>query len=110
MKVKLSRAQFRGKVGPGQIDVTARTGRPEAPEWAWVKAYKAGQMSEEEYTQLYHAKLERAPLDHWRELWRWGREHGGQVTFLCYCRDGEFCHTVLLGDRLVERFPTGFAQ
>ena len=80
MKVELSRAQFRGKVGPRQIDVTARTGRPEAPEWAWVKAYKASQMSEDEYTRLYHAKLERVPVDHWRELWRQGRNGCGPAA------------------------------
>jgi hypothetical protein len=89
MKVKLRRAQLRGKVAVGQIDVTARTGRPEAPEWAWVKAYKAGWMSEEEYTRLYHAKRER-------------------VACLCHCRDGQFCHTVLLVEWLTCHYAAGF--
>ena len=80
MKVKLSRAQSRGTVGPGQIDVTARTGRPEAPEWAWVNAYKAGQMSEEEYTRLYYAKLESVPAEHRRELWRQSRDSCGPAA------------------------------
>ena len=73
MKVKLRRARFGGMVAAGQIDTTARTGRPEAPEWAWVRAYKAGGMSEEEYTRRYTANLESVPVAHWRELRRRSR-------------------------------------
>ncbi len=36
------------------------------------------------------------------------RAHVGLVTFLCYCRGGQICHTVLLLEWLTRNYAAGF--
>jgi hypothetical protein len=43
-----------------------------------------------------------------------GRDHGaappigGTITVLCFCRDGQFCHKVLLVEWLTRHYAGGF--
>ena len=107
MKIKLHRAQIGKAEG---LDTTARTNAPYAPTWGMVRSYKAGIIDKAKYTELYHDMLAEVGVDSWRELWLQGKANDGELTFLCFCRDGQFCHTVLLIDWLVEHYPEGFEK
>lgn len=79
------------------VDITAKSGLAAfAPDMSWVMEYKAGEMSEEEYTRLYSAKMlssqELYPKywDHFRNF--------EKVAIACYCPAGQFCHRRLLAD------------
>lgn len=118
MKIKLRREQIKGRQGAhtnGILDITVKsaTGRAKrlAPTWDMVTSYKNGTMSEEQYTQAYHDLLEHVAdsdetMNFWLELHAWGAKCGG-ITFLCYCRNGAFCHINLLIDWLVSEQPIG---
>ena len=114
--VTIRRAQLkRGSVG---VDVTVKSAqgwaRAFAPSWSMVMGHKDGKLSDEQYTTLYLAILRKAPLAAW--YWLERQAVNGELTVLCYCRDFDasgqrvFCHTHLLIDYAVERFPDLFAD
>lgn len=109
--VKLFRAQI-ARAAPGTgLNVTARAGGVAhhfAPTWKMVLDYKAGRLSQEDYTRQYRAILESVTIDAWRWLYRQARD--GELTLLCYCRDEWFCHTYLLIDFVCQTFPRGFSN
>lgn len=80
-----------------------------APTWDMVLGVKHGRMSPEEYTRRY-LKILRANRN--KEAWKWLRDQAvdGTLTFLCFCRDGEFCHTYLLIDYMVSKWPGYFCK
>lgn len=69
------------------------------PRWSLVKGYKAGKIDIPEYLARYlqqlNSKLGAKELAAIYEL--------GDLTFLCYCRDGQFCHTYYAIKWLVDR-------
>lgn len=74
------------------FDITVKSGyKPFAPYDDVLWAYKRGEVSDEEYTQLYLEKLRKrfieAPEDFQQFL-----EKSGPVAVACYCRAGKFCH------------------
>ncbi len=84
------------------LDITRKSadqlGKHFAPTWAMVRAYKAGKLSEEQYTEQYRAILSRVPDCIWQDILS-----RRSITLVCYCPPGEFCHRLLLADELVRR-------
>lgn len=104
---------FNYKRKEGTLDITVKgsggLGRNFAPTWEMVLGHKRGEVSDAEYTKRYFAILDALPVDTFRRLYRFGQKTG-EITFLCYCPDGSFCHTYLLMDYLVRKYPTGFTK
>lgn len=111
--VRISRAPLWRGDGEG-LDVTRKTGAGLglvfAPPWELVEAHKHGRMTDEEYTWRYQAILRAIPDERFHEAWRLGMDHfNGRLVLLCYCKDGKFCHTYLLINHILERFPDLFS-
>lgn len=70
-----------------------------------VIGYKRGTLSESAYRQQYKKILDRIPEDVWKLI---AKKH--EVMFLCYCRDGVFCHTHLIIEYACRRWPETFAD
>lgn len=90
------------------MDVTIGTkdtlGKLFAPaSWDLVMAYKSGNMSEQQYTKKYLSTLEYR-YKHWPEHFKKAIAKR-EVTFVCFCAAGEFCHRLLIVKWLEERFP-----
>jgi len=102
---KIRRAQIGKAHG---IDITVKSAKGPAkffaPTWEMVSNFKNGAMSWETYTELYEARLSRAPAS----AWAWLGGFGSEVTVLCYCRDGWKCHTYLLAAYAAKHFPNLF--
>lgn len=73
------------------LDTTAKSGvKAFAPDFDKVMAYKAGKLSEEEYTKFYLAKMELSKQRYpngWDSLTKRPR-----IALACYCRAKVFCH------------------
>ena len=108
--VKLTRAQIRP--GVEGVDVTVKSAkgfaRSFAPGWNMVMGYKRGMFTEAQYTERYMKILDAVSVEAWR--WLYAQAVNGEVTLLCYCRDGQFCHTYLLIDYAVKKYPTAFTK
>jgi uncharacterized protein YeaO (DUF488 family) len=108
--VKLRRAQISGRV-PG-VDVTVKLARPEAkafaPTWGMVMDYKNGATTMAQYTVAYQLIVDQVTRE--QAEWLHSKSINSTVTLLCYCRDGDFCHTYLLMDMLPKRFPDLFTR
>jgi len=58
LKVFTAQYSYQGK---DRLDITVKSGdRTFAPTWDMVKAYKAGRITQEEYTEMYHALMRRS--------------------------------------------------
>jgi len=92
MKVSTSTYRY---PGPHRLDVTRKSGeRAFAPTWEMVQEYKAGRLSEEDYTRLYHQRLKESLRENpqaWESLL-----HREEVVLVCFCPAGAFCHRHLL--------------
>jgi hypothetical protein len=108
--VTLTRAQIGRAAG---IDTTVKSSQNEvryfSPTWEMVMGHKAARITDEEYTSSYIKILDRVPKPIWRWLWQQGQETG-TLTVLCYCRDEWFCHTHLLIDYAITRWPKAFRR
>jgi uncharacterized protein YeaO (DUF488 family) len=108
MKVRLKRAQLGKAIG---LDTTVKSAsgwaRSFCPTWNMVMQHKNGVMSDEVYIRLYRQTLDAVPRETWKALWAMGKE-AGEVTLLCYCRDGKFCHTHLMIEYACEKYPKAF--
>lgn len=83
------------KVQPMGIELVDTTvmsggGSPFAPTWEMVMGVKNGVITQEEYTNQYHALLQ--------QRYREDRSafhaliYKPKIAIACYCRAGEFCH------------------
>jgi uncharacterized protein YeaO (DUF488 family) len=99
------RAQIRPGVQGTDTTVKSAQGpfRALAPTWDMVMGYKNKTLSEAAYTKQYQAILQRVPDQVWETL-----AAQPEVLLLCYCRDGWFCHTHLIIEHLIERWPERF--
>lgn len=86
---------------PRPIDITARTvsrtdspGWILAPSWSLVNRYRAGYITADAYTKEYFKILENR-LAHFRPAFRDFIRYNHEVTLVCFCRPGVFCHRVL---------------
>lgn len=88
--------------GPDRLDVTVKTGiKAFAPTWEMVLRYKSGVLSNVQYEEQYIALLRRSWRENrteWQKLLRMS-----EVTLVCFCKPGNFCHRVLLG-KVMEKF------
>jgi hypothetical protein len=102
MKTKILRCQIR----LGGIDTTVRSARGVfaefAPTWDMVMGHKGGTVSDSEYTADYLLILHHA-FAGWKAL-----RTDNTVTISCYCTDGKFCHTLLIGLYASLRWPPIF--
>jgi len=103
---KLTRGQI-GKATGIDTTVKSRHGlyRALAPTWGMVMEYQNGRMSATQYTDLYLTILARVPQVVWDAL-----AAQPDQTLLCYCRDGQFCHTHLIIDWLLAQDPERFCD
>lgn len=80
------------------IDTTAKSGLYAfAPHFSDVMLYKAGKLSEEEYTDIYHRKMDES-LIQTPKYWEWLKVKP-RIALACYCRAGVFCHRHLMAKR-----------
>ena len=112
MTVALRRGQI-GRVKGGKLlDITVKSASgwalSFAPTWEMVTGHKGGTIGDLEYRNRYEAILDAAGEEAFRKLWEFGAD--GQVRLLCYCPDGRFCHTHLMIDYAVKRFPQWFSD
>jgi DNA polymerase III epsilon subunit-like protein len=109
MKVTLKRGQVGKSDG---VDVTVKSatglGVAFAPTWEMVSGHKGGTMGDIEYKHLYTEILETAGDKAFQKLWEAGTSNGSKLTVLCYCPSGKFCHTHLLVEHAVKRYPQWF--
>lgn len=94
----LSRASLSSRK-PG-IDITVKSAKGKArmlaPTWEMVNGIKDGSLSEFDYINQYVQILYRNEQEIVQYLLEVANETGGVLRFLCYCKDGSFCHTYLL--------------
>jgi len=107
-KILLSRVQMSSS--RQGFDITARTKLPVAPNWDLVLGYKSGLIGERAYTE-YYLEMLNANYD---EIVKWLETLPGRlpiilktnhIIFKCFCPDRDFCHTNILIDWLLEKFP-----
>jgi hypothetical protein len=108
MSVLLSRISIERSFDKGAIDVTVRAKIPfVSPEWKHVLDHRDGKETDEEYTKWYRARLTAGR----NIIHKWIQQFPGEsLIFMCWCKDGEFCHTYLLIDWLVENWPDEFRK
>lgn len=93
--VQLAKWRAVQSLGIPMKDTTAKSGDALfAPEWANVKDYKAGLLSEADYTERYLQKMRDSYRQN-REQWLSFIEQP-EVAIACYCPAGKFCHRHLL--------------
>lgn len=87
------------------LDVTVKSGdRVFAPTWPMVMGYKNGTLSEAQYTADYVSLMTssyRENKERWLEVLNMG-----EVTLLCYCKPGAFCHRTILAQLLEATGPS----
>lgn len=84
--------------GPDKLDVTVKGNHPFgkhfAPTWEMVRGYKAGHLSEGDYTKQYMDILDAIPEAIVKRLIKLAVVQ--DVTLCCYEEPGQFCHRHLL--------------
>jgi uncharacterized protein YeaO (DUF488 family) len=81
--------------GIDRLDITVKTGDLDfAPTWDMVIGHKNGTLSNTEYINRYLEILRTTSKTN-RKKWLniINRE---EVTFICYCKKGKFCHRKIL--------------
>lgn len=73
------------------LDITVKSGiQAFAPTWENLREYKAGNMSQTEYSHRYYRKVLGTVGSHARD---WERlQENKKFALACYCRAGEYCH------------------
>lgn len=104
-------AQYRYK-GEDRLDVTVKgkysLGSFFAPTWKMVDGFLKGNLSQEEYTaQYYTLLLNRFKIIGFKQAVNKvvAKASSGDVTFVCFCKNGEFCHRYLLVKWFQELYP-----
>ena len=90
-------AQYRYN-GPDRLDITYKSthtaGRMLAPTKQMVMDYKYGQGGQQAYIDAYRTLVhDRLVKDNSALIWVLSQQ---ELTFVCFCRPGAFCHRVLL--------------
>lgn len=101
----IKRCQLRS----GGVDTTVKSAmgaiRELAPTWSMVMGHKQGTVSDKEYTSEYLLILHKA-YQGWQSLRN--DSNGTLLWVACYCPDGKFCHTYLIGLYASLRWPKLF--
>ena len=81
--------------GKDRFDITVKSGHKAfAPTWDMVMGIKNGTMTEAQYTERYRELMSESVHKYpgaWSDLLL-----KGEVTLVCYCPKGAFCHRYLL--------------
>jgi len=82
-----------------RIDITYKTDDPYfgsifKPTKHIVFDYKDGHINEETYSKIYH-KLMLTSYHKYKDRWH-SLMKRPSITFVCYCKAGDFCHRLLL--------------
>lgn len=89
--IQVPQWRIANELGIKFVDITAKSGIAAfAPDMENVLLYKEGQLSEEEYTQLYKDKMFQSKSkfkNYWNTLLKY--DH---MAFGCYCAPNTFCH------------------
>ncbi len=108
--VKLTRAPIRP--GVKGVDVTVKSAkgfaRSFAPNWKMVMGYKNRTLTEAQYTEQYRKILDAVSVEAWS--WLYAQAVNGEIVLLCFCRNGQFCHTYLLIDYACRKYPKTFSN
>ena len=94
-------AQYNYK-GIDRYDITVAAKNIFSPTWTMVEKYRACG-NEDEYTKLYETMMRKSYSKHlqfWEEMVKMCTRHN--ITLVCYCKPGDFCHRVLLAGFLVK--------
>lgn len=76
------------------INIAAKGGiKAFAPDFAAVMAHKRGELSDEEYTEMYLARM-KFSIQHYPKRWD-SLATRPKAAYACYCRPGAFCHRLL---------------
>jgi uncharacterized protein YeaO (DUF488 family) len=73
------------------------------PSWDFVMSYKSGKTSKEKYEKEYLAALDRRKKQ-WPEYFKKLLKRK-EITFVCFCAPGIFCHRVLAAKWFENMFP-----
>jgi len=83
------------------LNITAKNGiQAFAPDYSLVMDYKSGKVSEEEYSEIYLAKMVRSKEEfklYWDTLAKYPR-----MALACYCAPNTFCHRHLFLNLVIE--------
>lgn len=73
------------------------------PDWSLVKAFRAGKITKEEYSEVYLSGLQ----EKWDEVFTWLNSLGNDkdITLLCHEREGVFCHRILVAEIVKKHRP-----
>jgi len=86
--------------GVDRYDITAKTGSIFAPTWEMVVDYKISG-NEFTYTHIYNIRMRESYKNN---TWKWqemvNMSIRDDITLVCYCKSGDFCHRVLLAEML----------
>lgn len=102
---------WREQIRPGVagVDVTAKTATGWAarlsPSWVLVRGVREGAIGRKAFRWAYENMMKRAVTE---KLLGSILQAGPEVIFLCYCRNGGFCHTYLLIHWLCLKYPALF--
>lgn len=111
-------AQYRYP-GRDRLDITVKgncpAGKLYAPDWDMVTGFKTNNYTEEEYTGMYYKLL----IDRWKthghEMIKLVEIVNGtpdmparDLTLVCFCPAGSFCHRHLLVAFLIHNFGVDY--
>ena len=104
-------AQYRYS-GPDRLDITVKgqdpVGKVLAPTWEMVRGYKENPLKfQPTYTEMYYAMLNRHAIMPDTQKLLFGIIETAKlmdITFVCFCRSGAFCHRVLAARWLEENY------
>lgn len=92
--LQMSMWRFARDLNIPYYDITVKTGNKLfAPTWEDLIAYRNGEISNEEYSRRYYAKVVPTIRTHPQE-WNKMAEHK-TFAFACFCKPGNFCHRYL---------------
>ena len=100
---KIWTAQYRYS-GPDRLDITVKgndpMGRTFAPTWQMVNDFRSGKSGQQAYIQAYGTLLtDRFTTISGLLVWMAKQK---EVTLVCFCPSGAFCHRVLLAKWLAS--------
>ena len=85
------------------FDITVKSGKEKlfAPDDQVLWAYKRGEVTDEQYTELYFQRLRKNIAAH-PEAFEAFLQMEGPIAAACYCRAGKFCHRHLFVEFMQE--------
>ena len=101
--MRLWTAQYRYS-GKDRLDITVKgndpIGKAFAPSWDMVTRYKNGKITEKQYIEEYKIRMIKSCANN-HEAWDWLLSQD-EVTLVCFCKAGAFCHRKLLAKMLIQ--------